>query len=86
LRFGTSAGGLNARVSPIETSIPPSAAVGAFLAAAGSEPLIAPFPAPDDMPGARFVESDEAALEVLHDLLDALARRREEIAEIATRC
>jgi hypothetical protein len=62
------------------------AAVGAFLAAAGSEPLIAPVPAPDDLPGARFVESDETALNVLHDLLDALARRREEIAEAATQC
>ena len=62
------------------------AAVGAFLAAGGSEPLLAPVPAPDDMPGARVVESDETALEILHGLLDALARRREEIAEIATRC
>jgi hypothetical protein len=59
--------------------------VAAYLAAAGAPPMLAPV-AMQDVPEARLVTSDEEAHEVLLDLLDAFARRREEIAEIATRC
>jgi hypothetical protein len=59
--------------------------VAAFLAAAGAPPMIAPVPL-GDVPDARLVMSDEEAHAILLDLLDAFARLRGEIAEIAARC
>lgn len=59
--------------------------VAAFLAAAGAPPMLAPVPM-QDVPEARIVTSDEEAHEVLRGLLDAFARVREEVAEIAARC
>lgn len=59
--------------------------VAAFLAAAGAPPILAPV-AMQDVPEARLVTSDQEAHEVLLDLLDAFARLRGEIGEIALRC
>jgi hypothetical protein len=47
--------------------------------------MIAPVPL-GDVPDARLVMSDEEAHAILLDLLDAFARLRGEIAEIAARC
>jgi len=47
--------------------------------------MLAPVPL-RDVPDARLVTSDVGAHEVLLDLLDAFARLREGIAEIAARC